>query len=157
MDQLKTTRPLMLLPLVLHDACTRHSPSCPTMKPAKPMLKGAATPAPAQREEDAHLDLTRPHPPLANCPMPSPLFPPARALPCLSSLHERCQASGRSEEQNAEGGVFFLSPSPLPSLASTTGRQRRIRQRQTMTGDALGHESPRPPRTALPRQKSELP
>ena len=80
-------------------------------------------------------------------------------MPCLPlPLHGRRQASGRNEEQRTEGGVLslslaFLSRLQRQDLTKHKGVCMTAEQRR---GDAHGHESPRPPRTALSQQREEI-
>ena len=85
-----------------------------------------------------------------------PFLPPA---PCLASPFLSTDVAKRADETRSRGrrAVFFLSRLSLSIttadfdkgvLVCTTARQRR--------GDAHGHESPRPPHTALSRQREEI-
>ena len=114
---------------------------------------------PARQEGAPHLDLARfLHLTLLNPPylrvqtLSCPFLPPA---PCLASPFLSTDVAKRADGTRSRGrrAVFFLSLSPYPSIPmarfdGTTRRQRR--------GEAHGHESPRPPRTALSQQREEI-
>ena len=86
-----------------------------------------------------------------------PFLPPA---PCLASPFLSTDVAKRADETRSRGrrAVFFLSLAFLSRLqrqdltkhkgVCMTAEQRR--------GDAHGHESPRPPRTALSQQREEI-
>ena len=152
--------PMLSVPLVLDDCCTWRSHSCPTMTTrTNPTMKEAETPKPARQEGAPHLDLAAPclassfSPARSSCRSSRPL----PALPPPSS--PRTSPSERTERGAEDGGRCSFS---LPGLSlsittadfdkgvlvCTTARQRR--------GDAHGHESPRPPRTALSQQREEI-
>ena len=154
--------PMLSVPLVLDDCCTWRSHSCPTMTTrTNPTMKKAETPKPARQEGAPHLDLARFLRTLtlltyAFC-FPARSSRPLLALPPPSS--PRTSPSERTERGAEDGGRCSFS---LPGLSlsittadfdkgvlvCTTARQRR--------GDAHGHESPRPPRTALSQQREEI-
>ena len=152
--------PMLSVPLVLDDCCTWRSHSCPTMTTRTNLtMKEAETPKPARQEGAPHLDLAAPCLASSFSPPVPHAVPPARSLPCLPlPLHGRRQASGRNEEQRTEGGVLSFSRLSLVGAQVQQQQSSREPPGSQRRGDAHGGESPRPPRTALPRQRErELP
>ena len=112
---------------------------------------------PARQEGAPHLDLAQLFELNQSCSLFLIHFPagssrPLLALPPPSS--PRTSPSERTERGAEDGGRCSFSLSPFSLDAGfdegvcMTARQRR--------GDAHGHESPRPPRTALSQQREEI-
>ena len=113
---------------------------------------------PARQEGAPHLDLAR----FLNLPLlthavcfPARSSRPLLALPPPSS--PRTSPSERTERGAEDGGRCSFSLSRLSLSITTAGFDEGVcmtaRQRR---GDAHGHESPRPPRTALSQQREEI-
>ena len=113
---------------------------------------------PARQEGAPHLDLAR----FLNLPLlthavcfPARSSRPFLALPPPSS--PRTSPSERTERGAEDGGRCSFSLSRLSLSITTAGFDEGVcmtaRQRR---GDAHGHESPRPPRTVLSRQREEI-
>jgi len=84
-----------------------------------------------------------------------PFLPPA---PCLASPFLSTDVAKRADGTRSRGrrAVFFLSLSPFPLDYNGTFWRRHWTTRRQRRGDAHGHESPRPPRTALSQQREEI-
>jgi len=150
--------PMLSVPLVLDDCCTWRSHSCPTMTTrTNPTMKEAETPKPARQEGAPHLDLA------AHCLASS--FSPARSscrssrpLPALPPPSSPRTSPSERTERGAEDGGRCSFVSRLSLVGAQVQQSSREPPGSQRRGDAHGGKSPRPPRTALPRQRErELP